>query len=97
MCKYCNGTGKQQLLNKVVDCDQCGLTTENGVIALMRSSRNSREWEANCDRVKAANDGGYPEFWFRVFLRGGLMNEILGPGSDKITVHTLPPPWPHDA
>lgn len=23
MCKYCNGTGKYQLLNKLVDCDQC--------------------------------------------------------------------------
>lgn len=23
MCRYCKGTGKYQLLNKVVDCDQC--------------------------------------------------------------------------
>lgn len=23
MCRYCKGTGRYQLLNKVVDCDQC--------------------------------------------------------------------------
>lgn len=23
MCKYCKGTGKYRLLNKLVDCDQC--------------------------------------------------------------------------
>ena len=26
MCRYCKGTGKYQLLDKVVDCDQCDVT-----------------------------------------------------------------------
>ena len=89
MCKYCNGTGKYRLLNKVVDCDQCSLATENGVIALMRSSKNSREWEVNCDKVKAANDGGYPEFWFRAVIQSGLIKEVLGPNAGEITIHSF--------
>lgn len=60
--------------------------TESGVVALMRSSKDSREWAANCDRVKASLGGRYPAFWYAAIIRSGLMNEVLGPGADEITI-----------
>lgn len=30
------------------------------VIDLMRSSKNSTEWNSNCDKVKSEYGGGYP-------------------------------------
>lgn len=47
------------------------LTTEAGVVALMQSSKSESEWNNNCDKVKAANDG-YPEFWFGAVIASGL-------------------------
>lgn len=40
------------------------LTTITGVTALMESSRSEQEWWQNVDKVKEANNGGYPGFWF---------------------------------
>jgi hypothetical protein len=56
--------------------NQPDLTTPEGVVALMRTSRTEREWNANCDLVKAANDRGYPAFWFEVMMLGGEMARI---------------------
>ena len=43
------------------------LTTKDGVRELMESSKSEVEWDDNCDKVKAANDG-YPSFWFREII-----------------------------
>lgn len=47
------------------------LTTVEGVQALMTSSKSEKEWNDNCDKVKAAN-AGYPEFWFATIIMSGL-------------------------
>jgi len=52
------------------------LTTKQGVIALMESSKTPAEWNANCDAVKAAN-GGYPSFWYSEIVMGGLADRVL--------------------
>lgn len=51
------------------------LTTPEGVVSLMKSSSNVGEWNVNCDRVKAANNGDYPEFWFEKIMVGGVYDE----------------------
>lgn len=44
---------------------------------LMRSSKNEQEWNANCDKVKAAC-GGYPDWWYGEIVLSGLVNEVQG-------------------
>lgn len=50
------------------------LTTKDGVIELMQSSKDVVEWNANCDKVKKANEG-YPTFWFTEVVLSGVMAE----------------------
>jgi len=52
------------------------LTTKEGVVSLMKSSKNESEWNANCDKIKKINNGGYPEFWYETVLASGLMNQV---------------------
>ena len=52
------------------------LTTKRGVVDLMTSSKNEREWTANCDLVKAANGGDYPKFWFNAVEVTGIFNKL---------------------
>ena len=47
------------------------LRTPEGVKELMASSTSEREWNANCDAVKAAN-GDYPAFWYKEVVLSGL-------------------------
>lgn len=58
------------------------------VIDLMKSSKNSQEWNANCDKVKAAHNGGYPPYWYKEIILSGLCDETLGEGSSKIKITT---------
>jgi hypothetical protein len=45
------------------------------VIALMQTSRNETEWNANCDTVKK-NCGGYPQFWYEAIMLSGIANKV---------------------
>jgi len=58
---------------------------EEQVTKLMRSSKNESEWNANCDKVKAAC-GGYPSFWYTEIIMSGLADETLGAGSSDIRI-----------
>jgi hypothetical protein len=40
---------------------------ENDVVKLMKSSNSEQEWNANCQKVKAAFNG-YPDFWHASIL-----------------------------
>lgn len=51
------------------------MTPEN-VIDLMKSSKSAAEWDANCDKVKAAHGGDYPSFWFLAIILSGLWTEV---------------------
>lgn len=47
------------------------LSTVKGVIRFMRQSTDSANWNARCDKVKAANGGQYPGFWYAAIILGG--------------------------
>ena len=55
--------------------DNEDLKSEDGVVALMRSSKSGEEWNANCDKVKAANGEEYPEFWLEAVTLSGVAAE----------------------
>jgi len=63
--------------------------TKEEVINLMKSSKNSQEWNANCDIVKESNNKNYPNYWWAEIISSGLMDETLGEGSSKIKITTL--------
>lgn len=52
------------------------LTTEDGVVALMRQSKSEIEWNSNCDKVKEANGNKYPGFWYLWIIVSGLAYEV---------------------
>ena len=56
------------------------------VISLMESSRNSHEWNCNCDTVKKMHGGDYPSYWFSEIILSGLCDRVLGTGSSKIKI-----------
>lgn len=49
--------------------------TEQEVIALMKTSKSEKEWNANCDKVKAACNG-YPDFWYSAIILSGLAAQV---------------------
>ena len=57
------------------------LKLEEGVVALMRSSKSKKEWNANCDKVRAANQG-YPDFWFQAIIASEVKTETQRNWSD---------------
>jgi hypothetical protein len=46
--------------------------TEDEYVDLL-ATRNGREWDRACDRVKAARNGQYPYDWFSRMNRSGVM------------------------
>lgn len=50
---------------------------KNQVVTLMKSSQSGAEWDANCDKVKAAHEGRYPEYWFAEILASGVARETM--------------------
>lgn len=39
-------------------------------------ARTEVEWDAICDRIKAARDDRYPPDWYAQVLASGLMTEV---------------------
>ena len=73
------------------------LTKPSGVIALMESSKDSAEWDANCDKIKAANTRNgrpnYPSFWFSLIVQSGLADRVMAmwavPSSSEIKISCI--------
>lgn len=59
------------------------------VIDLMASSDNSIEWGENCDIVKAAHGGQYPDYWYAEIILSGLCDKTLGAGSSTLRITTF--------
>ena len=59
--------------------------SKQDAIELMKSSKTKDEWNANCDKVKAAN-GGYPDWWYPEIVASGLMDKTLGDGASQIKI-----------
>jgi hypothetical protein len=51
--------------------------TQEEVVKLMESSKSEKEWDDNCDTVKKAHAGRYPEFWFVAILLSGVANRVM--------------------
>lgn len=49
--------------------------TEEQVVELMKSSKSEAEWNTNCDKVKAAFAGAYPQWWYKTIILSGIANE----------------------
>ena len=47
------------------------LQNADDAAALMASSKSEAEWNTNCDKVKAANNG-YPAWWYATIVTSGL-------------------------
>lgn len=62
---------------------------KNEVINLMKSSKSHQEWNANCDTVKKAHGGGYPDYWYQEIILSGLCDRTLGEGSSTIKISSL--------
>lgn len=65
--------------------------TKEEVVQLMKSSKNSNEWNLNCDKVKKAFGNNYPAFWYETIILSGLLDSTLGKGSSEIKIHTINP------
>lgn len=63
------------------------LTSLDDVIALMESSSSDQEWDDNCDRVKEANHGNYPGFWFRAIVLSGLAKRVTAKWGGDAEIH----------
>lgn len=51
--------------------DAENLSTPEGVVSLMESSKSEDEWNANCDKVKVAHKG-YPNWWYKEIMMSGV-------------------------
>lgn len=51
--------------------------TQDEVIKLMESSKSEEEWNTNCDTVKNAFGGNYPDYWFVVIILGGSLSRAI--------------------
>jgi hypothetical protein len=62
-------------------------------IKLMESSQTEREWNDNCDKVKASHGGDYPSWWFSTVVMSGILARTAAKwGSDgKIKVVEVKP------
>ncbi len=65
------------------------LATPEGVVAHMSESTSRDDWNKRCEEVVAANEGGYPNFWFGTVILSGLVDETLGPGSSDIKITSI--------
>ena len=52
--------------------------TEAQVIELMKSSKNEKEWNQNCNTVKTAFDNEYPPFWYAKVIQSAWIKKVLG-------------------
>jgi hypothetical protein len=65
------------------------LMDENEVVTLMESSKSEAEWDANCDKVKAAC-GGYPDFWWKAIMMSGVASRTTVKFGGDAEIHIIP-------
>ena len=51
--------------------------TKEEVVNLMMTSHSEDEWNANCDKVKAAYGGRYPDFWWEAIQKSGVAHQVI--------------------
>lgn len=50
---------------------------KSDVVKLMESSKSENEWNSNCDKVKLAHDGQYPNYWYETIIMSGVANKVM--------------------
>ncbi len=50
--------------------------TQDQVVSLMKTSRSKAEWNRNCDQVKKAHGGKYPDYWYSAIVLSGIANDV---------------------
>ena len=53
----------------------------------MKSSKNESEWNANCDKVKKANNNNYPDFWYGAIISSGIASETAREFGGDADIH----------
>lgn len=62
--------------------------TRDEVMTLMKSSVDAHAWRVNCDIVKEAHGGTYPDYWWGDIIQSGVAEQVLGPGATTFKVLT---------
>lgn len=58
--------------------EEGGLTmTQEECVILMLGATDERDWDARCDKVKAAHGGDYPAYWYEAVNKSGLMSLVF--------------------
>jgi hypothetical protein len=65
--------------------------TKDEAIKLMESSKSVTDWNANADEVKTANNGNYPNWWYREIIMSGLAGKVTAHfgASAEIAIETV--------
>jgi hypothetical protein len=71
--------------------------TEADVVALMKTSRDAKEWDANIEIVKEAFWGGYPSFWWTAMMMSGVAHNIQQSWMSEAASGLLPKTSPGEA
>lgn len=53
-------------------------------VELLKSCNTSAEWNVAADKIKDANGGDYPDWWFPEVVQSGLMDDVLGEGASTL-------------
>ena len=53
------------------------LTNMDDVMDFMREARGNNEWRRRCEKVKRANKGKYPEFWYEAVIQSGIRDKAF--------------------
>lgn len=64
------------------------LNTSEGVRDFMAASTSESDWNSRIDKVKAANGGDYPPFWYPTIIMSNLHSRTAAKwgGNGNITV-----------
>lgn len=53
---------------------------------MLNNCKTEDEWNNACNTVKKARRGTYPRDWFQKVILSGMINKVLGQGSDQIKI-----------
>ncbi len=64
------------------------LTTLDDVVTLLESSQSEDDWNDSCDKIKSANGGSYPDFWWEHIIQTNFAKRVSSRwgGDDKIRI-----------
>ena len=64
--------------------------TKDEALALLKSSNSADEWDANCEKIKAAHGGQYPEWWYPEVVMSTLVGQAAAKFGGDADIHITP-------